>query len=77
MFSSGCLELSIVAAALVGMITFVITYAIGLHTGTMLLPSIEKGFFNALISFGSTALLLTLAFTAIRYFSGKIEKRKH
>lgn len=71
MFSSGCLELGLVAAIFVAVITFVIDCIIHLHIGITLPLSVLKALLAAAISFGIAALLLTLASIAIHLFGGR------
>lgn len=77
MFSSGCLELIVVAAAFVGAAAFVIACVLNLHAGITFPLSALKALLAAVISFSRVALFLTLASAAIHFFGGKIEKRKH
>ena len=76
MFSSGCLELIVVAAAFVGAATFGIACALNLHTGGTLPLSAFKALLAAVISFSSVALFLTTASAAIHFFGGGTDKGK-
>ena len=76
MFSSGCLELIVVAAAFVGAAAFVIACVLDLHTGMTLPLSALKALLAAVISFSSIALFLTMASVAIHFFGGRTNKEK-
>ena len=76
MFNSGCLELIVVAAALVGTATFVIACILNLHTGLTPSLSILRALSVAAISLMSTTLFLPMAYAAMIFLSDKITKRK-
>ena len=76
MFSSGCLELIVVAAAFIGTATFVIACVLNLHTGMTIPHSAFKALLAAVISFSSIVLFLTTASAAIHFFGGRTGKGK-
>lgn len=76
MLNSGCLELIVVAAAVVGIATFVIACILNLHTGLTPSLSILRALSVAAISLVSATLFLPVAFVAMIFLSDKMTKRK-